>query len=230
MAKSKNVLAFVGTLALCCIFAAPARGQQPLYAVDEVSNLYLVDPANGDTTLIGPMGIDWVSALAVDSVTGVLYAGTGAGEVFVSYDYGAYWLPTDGDLAGAPVYALFPSGSNLYAGMNYGGVWKCMLSEITGIETNGVSAIELCQNYPNPFNPITTIRFDLPSTMHVNLSVYSVRGELITTLVDQHVTGGRKEVTWNTKDNRCRPVSSGIYFYRLVAGDFVQTKKMVLLR
>ncbi|UCF05338.1 MAG: T9SS type A sorting domain-containing protein, partial [bacterium] len=91
-------------------------------------------------------------------------------------------------------------------------------------------AFALYQNVPNPFNPTTTIRFDLPRAVHVKLSIYNVKGELIATLVDQHMTEGRKEVSWTAKDNRGRAVSSGIYFYRLVAGDFVQTKKMVLLR
>jgi hypothetical protein len=88
----------------------------------------------------------------------------------------------------------------------------------------------LFQNNPNPFNPSTTIEFDLPRTVHVKLCVYNVKGELIATLLNQQMTEGRKEIAWSAKDNRGRAVASGIYFYRLVAGDFVQTKKMVLLR
>jgi flagellar hook assembly protein FlgD len=84
--------------------------------------------------------------------------------------------------------------------------------------------------YPNPFNPTTKIRFDLPRAVHVKLSIYNIKGELVKTLVDRYINKGRKEITWNAKDNRGRVVSSGIYFYRLVAGEFVQTRKMVLLR
>ena len=88
----------------------------------------------------------------------------------------------------------------------------------------------LGQNFPNPFNPTTTFRFDLPRAVHVKLCVYNVKGDLVSTIFDRHMTRGRKEVSWTAKDNSGRAVSSGIYFYRLVAGDFVQTKKMVLLR
>ena len=186
---------------------------------------------NGDTWSQAAHGLPEdsnVRCLAASSTT--LYAGTGAGGVFVSYDYGAHWNPTDGGLAGAPVYALFPYGSYLYAGMNAGGVWKCLQSEITDVESAGTPTIALLQNYPNPFNPATTIRFDVPSAMHVKLSIYDVNGGQIVTLVDQHMAEGCKEITWTAKDNRGRAVSSGIYFYRLVAGDFVQTKKMVILR
>lgn len=83
--------------------------------------------------------------------------------------------------------------------------------------------------YPNPFNPTTTIRFDLPRAVHVKLCVYNVKGALVSTIVDQHMLEGRKEISWSATDNRGKSVASGIYFYRLIAGDFVQTKKMVLL-
>ena len=88
----------------------------------------------------------------------------------------------------------------------------------------------LHQNVPNPFNPVTTIRFDLPRSEHVRLSVYNVKGELVATLIDRSMTAGRQEFSWRATDEAGRAVSSGVYFYRLVAGDFVQTRKMILLR
>jgi hypothetical protein len=104
--------------------------------------------------------------------------------------------------------------------------------DLTGIEenTHPILGIRLLQNYPNPFNPTTMIRFDLPRAGHVNLSVYSVKGELIATLVNKRMLEGRKEIAWTAKDTRGQAVSSGVYFYLLVAGDFVETRKMVLLR
>jgi len=101
----------------------------------------------------------------------------------------------------------------------------------TGDDTpQAPDAFALYQNVPNPFNPATTIRFDLPRAAHVKLSIFNVKGELVSTIADRQMSEGRKEFIWTAVDNRGRAVSSGIYFYRLVAGEFVQTKKMVLLR
>ncbi len=91
-------------------------------------------------------------------------------------------------------------------------------------------AFGLGQNYPNPFNPSTTIRFDLPHTADVRLSVYNVKGELVRALIDSRMTEGRKEIRWNGRDSHGKNVASGVYFYSLAAGEFAQTRKMVLLR
>ncbi len=82
----------------------------------------------------------------------------------------------------------------------------------------------LKQNYPNPFNPSTTIRFELPKSSYVSLKVFDALGREITTLVSQELNPGYFTIRWNAN------VSSGIYFYRLQAGQYVETKKMVLLR
>jgi hypothetical protein len=84
---------------------------------------------------------------------------------------------------------------------------------------------ELHQNYPNPFNPSTTIEFGLPQAGSVSLRVYNVLGEPVATLVNQQLLAGWYKAEWNAN-----AVSSGVYFYRLVAGPFVETKKMLLLR
>lgn len=91
------------------------------------------------------------------------------------------------------------------------------------------SGATLYQNAPNPFSPATTIRFDLPRAGLVKLCVYNVKGELVSTLADGHMPEGRQEVTWASRDDKGARVASGIYFYRLITEDSVQTKKMMML-
>lgn len=101
----------------------------------------------------------------------------------------------------------------------------------TGSEIDATpKAVTLYQNAPNPFNPNTTIAFDIPRSMNVRLSIYSVAGQLIDVLADSHMSPGRKELNWNGTDRYGRSMASGIYFYRLETGDLTVSKKMVLLR
>ncbi len=88
----------------------------------------------------------------------------------------------------------------------------------------------LRQNYPNPFNPVTTIGYYLPHSDHAVLKVFLVNGRLVRTLVDKPMTAGPHDAVWNGRDHAGQPVASGIYFYRLTAGPYVGTRKMVLLK
>jgi hypothetical protein len=85
--------------------------------------------------------------------------------------------------------------------------------------------MELLQSYPNPFNPTTTIRYQLTSLAHVTLSVFDLLGREVATLVDDMEEPGEKRATFDGS-----ALASGVYFYRLRAGDFVQTRKLVLVR
>lgn len=86
-------------------------------------------------------------------------------------------------------------------------------------------AYSLRQNYPNPFNPSTSISFGVPGRTHVFLRIYNLLGQLIATLVDDDRSPGVYSVTWDAGN-----MPSGMYFYRLEAGKFMETKKMVLVR
>ncbi len=88
----------------------------------------------------------------------------------------------------------------------------------------------LLQNYPNPFNPSTTIVYTLPEASQVVLKIYDVLGREIRTLVNTAIPAGRYQVTWDGTDNAGHPVSSGIYIYRLKAGNYSKTMKMLLTR
>jgi hypothetical protein len=88
----------------------------------------------------------------------------------------------------------------------------------------------LLQNYPNPFNPTTSIRYELPRDSYVELVIYNVQGQVVRELVKGMQKAQRYVVAWDGKNAQGSSVSSGIYFYRIKAGEFVNTKKMVLLR
>ncbi len=83
----------------------------------------------------------------------------------------------------------------------------------------------LMQNYPNPFNPTTIINYELPITNYVSLRVYDVLGKEVVTLVNEKQNAGRYEVDWDATN-----YPSGVYFYKIAAGDFVETKKMILIK
>ena len=85
--------------------------------------------------------------------------------------------------------------------------------------------IALLQNYPNPFNPTSIIQFALPAASKVVLKIYNPLGQLVKTLLDQGESAGMKSVTFDAG-----PLPTGVYFYRLQAGSFVDVKKMILTR
>ena len=90
--------------------------------------------------------------------------------------------------------------------------------------------IVLNQNHPNPFNPVTLIRFELPRASEVELSIYNTTGQLVRRLAEGTYERGVHRLAWDSKDERGVDVASGVYFYRLEAGEVVRTRRMVLLR
>jgi len=93
------------------------------------------------------------------------------------------------------------------------------------IEIGTIKTFALEQNYPNPFNPATTISYQLPTEGQVSLKVYDMLGNEVATLVNEMKTAGEYQVDFNAA-----ALSSGIYFYRLQAGNFVETKRMMLMK
>ena len=88
----------------------------------------------------------------------------------------------------------------------------------------------LNNNYPNPFNPVTTLRYDLPENGHVNITIYDMLGRQVKTLINQTQDAGYKSVIWNATNDYGKPVSAGIYLYQIQTGEYISTKKMVLLK
>ena len=133
-----------------------------------------------------------------------------------------------GAVANNKIYVISGSPDGGYTGT--GDIWEydpAMTGVTPGVETSlelpGSFMLE--QNYPNPFNPTTVIRYLLPASVSVTLTVYDLLGREVTTLVNERMNAGVHEATFSGSG-----LSSGVYFYRLSAGDFVQTKRLMVLR
>ena len=95
---------------------------------------------------------------------------------------------------------------------------------------NTPEKFRLNQNYPNPFNPITSLSYDLLKDSYVRITVYDMLGNVVNNLISTYQSSGYKTVQWNATNNQGQPVSAGVYLYSIEAGEFRQTKKMILLK
>jgi hypothetical protein len=118
---------------------------------------------------------------------------------------------TSGDATSIPVH--LNTGDNLSAGV----------SQLP-------RKFNLYPAYPNPFNPVTTLRYDLPEDAMISVTIYDMMGRRIKTLVNGPQSAGYKSVQWNANNSAGQSVSAGVYLYQIRAGEFVQTRKMVLLK
>lgn len=150
--------------------------------------------------------------------------------VFVSSNEGADWLNITHNLPSPLILrslAIGPNG-NLYVGTGLRGIWKSSQG-VTSVTSEGISGypkqFALLQNYPNPFNPATTISFTLPSRSFVSLKVFDGLGREVATIVSGEMSAGSYSKQWDASG-----LPSGVYFYRLQAGSFTETKKLILLR
>jgi len=157
------------------------------------------------------------------------------GDTVIAFKYNdKYPWPSSPDGMG---YSLIRKPDELYKNPNDPSAWQASLKihgnpgeddPITGVaakDANVPKRFELFQNYPNPFNPSTTITFSIPAESFVSLKVYDVIGREIANVVSEELVAGNYKRQWNASG-----MSSGVYFYRIQAGNFVETKKMILLR
>lgn len=107
-----------------------------------------------------------------------------------------------------------------------------LILSVDDVNTNGVlpNDFSLEQNYPNPFNPDTKIRFSLPTASHVKLELFNMLGQSVMVLVDEYLSAGLKEVSWNGVNANGQQVASGMYLYRITTDEFTDSKTMVLLK
>lgn len=155
------------------------------------------------------------------------------GAILKSTDGGYNWSPQTSGTSASLRSVYFVDSLYGYAAGNTGIVLKTTNGGITGISRNSNDVpqnFRLYQNYPNPFNPITKLRFDIPFTKggkagFVTLKIYNILGSEVITLINEQLKPGTYEVDWNTSN-----CPSGVYFYKLISGEFTDTKKMILIR
>ncbi len=162
----------------------------------------------------------------VDSTDGYIYAGTYAG-VYVSTNNGGTWSEFGTGLPNAVVdgIAIQYSTRTLRVGTHGRGTWQVDMTTGIASPSEKPYTFAVNQNYPNPFNPTTVISYQLSNISPVTLKVYDVLGREVETLLDEKESPGFHSVNFNASS-----LPSGVYFYRLVAGDMTATKKMVLLK
>lgn len=147
-------------------------------------------------------------------------------SLLISSDEGKTWESL-GEFPIPNILDIAVVGETLFLGGS-GGLWKAPLSRLlTGVDVSSPipSRISLMQNYPNPFNPSTTIEYALPNSGRVSLKIYDPLGQEVATLVNEEMNPGTHQVKWDAIG-----MPSGVYFYRLQAGDFVASKKLLLLK
>ena len=158
-----------------------------------------------------------------------LFAGTYGGGVFMSANNGTSWTEVNYGLGNTQVSSLTVSDTNLFAGTYSSNVWRSPLSEmITSVEGSSIGlpiGFAISQNYPNPFNPSTMISYSIPRNSFVHLKVFDILGNDVAELVNEQKPAGSYEVKFDAAS-----LPSGVYFYQLTAGEFIQTKKMILLK
>jgi len=251
--------ALIASTGLYAISALAFNANDVLYAVDYIRYLYIIDDSTGASTRIGNTGIN-VRGLAFDPTDSTLWASVGGnngiytidvstaaatlvGNTGISYGNGTPDLCFDqaGNLYGSigggvgPNY-LYSIDKSTGAGTMIGPIGFTSVSGLaTRIDTvlvgiyNGEFALPteftLKQNYPNPFNPTTTIKYQIPELSIVTIKVFDVLGREVETIVNDEQDAGYYEIKFNASS-----FASGIYFYRIQAGNFIETKKMVLMK
>ena len=174
-----------------------------------------------------------VSAVVNGMVVEITVSGTSSKVAGELVDKAGNVVDVISSTSSNPFTLTAPSGGMYLVNAGYknpGKQWDSVsvVISVTGVDDNDlepVSTYKLYNNYPNPFNPSTKIRYSLPVKSNVNLQIYDAAGKEVASLVDGEQPAGEHEINFDAEN-----LTSGVYFYKLQAGSFIQTKKMLLLK
>ncbi len=196
-------------------------GEGTLWGISVTGAIYKNDKSNASATVVGNAGVGQVSDLEFDA-EGKLFGLSGFSPAVVSNLLRLDPTSGKGTVIGA-------TGFKMVTGLAMQGAIP------TGVASSDAASLpaayDLRQNQPNPFNPSTQITYNLARPSLVRLAIYNAAGELVRTLVQElEQAAGVYQVDWHGRNDAGEPVASGVYLYRLEAGDFVRTKKMMFLK
>jgi hypothetical protein len=208
------------------IFGILRRDQGDLFTVTTTTGGAVDRSTNG--------GLNWTTVSSGYIARGITEFYSFASHILIAGNGGVYRSTNNGitfsnfglTYTATPIVA---HGIKVYAGVSgssNGGVWIFT----DPLQVNNIGSVipeqfELMQNYPNPFNPSTKLRFEIPKLRFVRLTCYDIQGSEVENLVNEELNPGTYEVDWNASNH-----PSGVYFYKLTAGDFSETRKAVLIK
>jgi hypothetical protein len=214
-------------------------GQLPIQSGTALNFLDPVVQISGDSTQLNieqdNLNEMYALLIDIDSINHgqSAYLDYQPGDYYASGSYKLIYLPETGYDPGDVLILIgytLNGSSQMTATVSCNGYDSEFIIQGSGDVTPQVFLTTLSGNYPNPFNPTTTIDYSLAESCHVALSIYDIRGRMINKIVDSQKVKGKYQVIWNGQDEAENPVASGVYFYRLEAGNNHLTKKMLLLK
>ena len=199
---------------------------QHLFAGSSSNGVYC-STNNGDTWFSAGLSSTIVMSIIMNSIEDI-FAGVHLHGVYISEDNGTTWTEINSGLTNMFIRCLTVDLEGfVYIGTDGGGVYRSTISttEVLNPDEKNFTSYTLNQNYPNPFNPNTKISWQTPEGSWQTLKIYDVLGNEVSTLVDEYKPAGTYEVTWYAES-----LPSGVYFYQLKAENYIETKKMILLK
>ncbi len=180
-------------------------------------------------------GQNWVKTVMAQTMASITFVDNNTGwicgpngKIMYSTNGSSTWFDQTSPVSATLRQIYMVNNNTGYIVGTNGTILKTTNGGITALQQTGTAVPDnftLSQNYPNPFNPVTLISFDIPISSFVNITVYDASGKEITSLVNQQLSAGSYSVDWNAT-----AYPSGVYFYRITAGEYIETKKMVLIK
>jgi hypothetical protein len=194
---------------------------------------HITDSSASETTInAGGFLVIWADADPEQGPLHVDFTLSGSGEDIGIYDpNGSAIIEMSFSSQGEDTsYGRYPDGAGTWQFMNP--TPGMANTEELSLNNNIVMPDQyiIHQNYPNPFNPVTTLRYDLPETGLVTITIYDMLGRQVKTLINQTQDAGYRSVIWDATNDYGKPVSAGIYLYQIRVGPYTKTRKILLLK